>query len=61
MTVFLSYHILPPKKKIENGKLVCLDVKDFETNIQKQLIHRKNKWISNSLHAFLKYVKEHEF
>ncbi len=48
-------------KKVKEGKLVYLDVCDFETNIWKQLIYHKNKWISNSFHAFLEYVKEHEF
>ncbi len=49
------------KEKIQDGSLVYLDVRDFESNIWKQLIHHKNKWISNCLNAFLEYVKEHEF
>ncbi len=48
-------------KKVREGKLVYLDVVDFQTNIWKQLIYHKNKWISNCLNAFLDYVKEHEF
>ncbi len=49
------------EKKVTEGKLVYLDVTDFSTNIWKQLIYHKNKWISNCLQAFLDYVKEHEF
>ncbi len=48
-------------KKVQRGKLVYLDICDFETDIWKQLIYHKNKWISNCLYAFLEYVKEHEF
>ena len=48
-------------EKVRNGSLVYLDVCDFETNIWKQLIYHKNKWISNTLNAFLEYVKENEF
>ncbi len=48
-------------KKVKEGKLVYLDVADFKTNIWKQLIYHKNKWISNCLQAFLDYIKTHEF
>lgn len=49
------------RKKVEQGKLVYLDVCDFETDIWKQLIYYKNKWISNCLQTFLDYVKQNEF
>lgn len=49
------------EKKVREGKLVYLDVSDMKTDIWKQLIYHKNKWLSNSLKAFLEYVKEHEF
>lgn len=48
-------------EKVKRGSLVYLDVCDFETDIWKQLIYHKNKWISNCMHAFLEYVKEREF
>lgn len=48
-------------EKVRNGSLVYLDVVDFETNIWKQLIYHKNKWISKCMYAFIEYVKEHEF
>ena len=48
-------------EKVKEGKLVYLDVCDMKTDIWKQLIYHKNKWLSNSMKAFLEYVKEHEF
>ena len=48
-------------KKVKEGKLVYLDVRDLKTDIWKQLIYHKNKWISNALKTFLEYVKENEF
>ena len=48
-------------QKVKEGKLVYLDVCDMKTDIWKQLIYHKNKWISNSMKAFLEYVKEYEF
>lgn len=49
------------QKKVEQGTLVYLDICDIETDIWKQLIYHKNKWISNCMHAFLEYVKRIEF
>ncbi len=47
--------------KVRQGKLAYLDVPDFETDIWKQLIHHKNKWISKSLEVLIEYIKEREF
>ena len=49
------------KDMVEEGRLVYLDVKDFEVEIWKQLIHHKNKWISRPLREFLEYIIEKEF
>ena len=49
------------KQKVQEGKLVYLDVCDMKTDIWKQLIYHKNKWLSKALKTFLDYVKEHEF
>ncbi len=49
------------QQKVKEGKLVYLNVCDMDTDIWKQLIYHKNKWISNSMKVFLEYVKEHEF
>lgn len=49
------------EEKIKAGTLVYLDVCDMKTDIWKQLIYHKNKWLSNSMKAFLEFVKEREF
>ena len=52
---FVSY------SKVKAGKLCYLDVTDFNIEICKQLIYRKNKWLSKSLIKFIEYVKKAEF
>lgn len=49
------------EQKVREGKLIYLDVCDFELNIWKQLIYHRNKWLSKPLRTFIEYVKEHEF
>ncbi len=49
------------KPLVDSGELVYLDVCDLKIDIWKQLIYHKNKWLSNSLKAFIDYVKETEF
>ncbi len=49
------------EKKVEEGKLVHLNVVDAEFEIWKQLIYHKNKWLSRSLKALIEYIKEKEF
>ncbi|MBR2876712.1 MAG: LysR family transcriptional regulator [Clostridia bacterium] len=49
------------QEKVDNGALVFLNVTDVETDIWKQLIYHKNKWVSKSLSALIDYIKENEF
>lgn len=49
------------EEKRREGRLVTLDVKDMDLVIWKQLIYHRNKWISQSLDAFLQFVMAHEF
>jgi DNA-binding transcriptional LysR family regulator len=49
------------EKLVAEGKLVYLNVTDFDAHIWKQLIYHKNKWMSEALKAFIDYVKEVEF
>lgn len=49
------------EKKVSEGKLVYLDITDFEIDIWKQLIYHKNKWISRHFDSFIQYVMEKEF
>ena len=48
-------------EQVAAGKLVYLDVTDMRTDIWKQLIYHKNKWMSKSLRTFIDYIKTHEF
>ncbi len=48
-------------KKVSEGRLVHLNVTDFEIDIWKQLIYHRNKWISKHLDAFLQFVMKNEF
>lgn len=48
-------------KKVAEGKLVYLDIVDFEVDIWKQLIYHRNKWLSKHFQTFIEYVKEKEF
>ena len=49
------------ESRIQKGTLACIDVCDFHVDIWRQLIYHKNKWLSNPLKAFLKFVMENEF
>ena len=49
------------RKQVEQGKLVYLSVSDMKTEIWKQLIYHKNKWITESMRVVLEYIKENEF
>lgn len=49
------------QKKVDEGKLVYLDIIDFKIDIWKQLIYHRNKWISKHFEAFIDYVMKMEF
>ena len=49
------------RELVDSGELCYLDVCDVQTEIWKQLIYHKNKWMSKSLKAFIEYIKENEF
>ncbi len=49
------------EKKVREGKIVRLDVRDINVEIWKQLICHRSKWISRPLQAFITYVSRHEF
>ena len=46
---------------VKKGQLCYLNVTDFSTEIWKQLIYHKNKWMSKSLKTTIDYIIEHEF
>lgn len=49
------------RKKVEEGKLCRLQIQDAQADIWQQLIHHRNKWISQSLETFIQYVMSQEF
>lgn len=49
------------KALIDSGDLCYLDVRDMNSDVWKQLIYHKNKWISKSLKVFIEYIKQNEF
>jgi DNA-binding transcriptional LysR family regulator len=49
------------QKKLEEGKLVHLNVQGVRAQVWKQLIYHKNKWITKSMQALIDYISEHEF
>ena len=49
------------KNLVDSGELCYLDVCDVNTEIWKQLIYHKNKWMSKSLKTVIEYIKSHEF
>ena len=49
------------EEEIRTGKLARFQVRDFQPKIWKQLIYRRDKWISNALNAFIEFVTSHEF
>ncbi|MDO4492360.1 MAG: LysR family transcriptional regulator [Clostridia bacterium] len=49
------------RRELRAGHLVTLDVTDAELSIWKQLIYRKDKWMSKAFISFIEFVKAHEF
>lgn len=49
------------RSMVESGKLCYLDVIDLKTDIWKQVIYHKNKWMSKSLRIFTDYIIRTEF
>ncbi len=49
------------KEMVDSGKLCYLDVCDMNTEIWKQLIYHKNKWMSKALKTLVNYIIENDF
>ena len=49
------------RSAVESGEICYLDVCDVDLEIWKQLIYHKNKWLSKSLKAFIRYISENDF
>ncbi len=46
---------------VEKGKIFCLNVKDFDIEIWKQLLYHRDKWVSPQLESVLQYCINKEF
>ena len=49
------------KPLVDSGALCYLDVRDMQLDIWKQLIHHKNKWLSQALKAVIDYIAAKDF
>lgn len=49
------------EREIEAGKMVYLNVKDFEIEAWKQLLYHRDKWVSPQMELVLRYCVEKEF
>ena len=49
------------EKEVEAGRMVYLQVEDFEIGIWKQLLYHRDKWVSPQLGAVLQYCARKEF
>ena len=56
---FLPDYVTETKRN--EGKLFCVNVKDFEIKLWKQLLYRRDKWVSLPLEAVLAYCIEENF
>lgn len=48
-------------KKVEAGKLFCLNVPDFAIEVWKQLLYHRDKWVSPQMESVLQYCGNKEF
>ena len=48
-------------QKVREGKLVYLHIPEMQSDIWKQRIYHKNKWMTESMKAVIRYIKQNEF
>lgn len=48
-------------KEVEEGRLSCLMVEDFEIEIWKQLLYHRDKWVSPQMESVINYCIGREF
>lgn len=49
------------EKKVREGKMSYLNVKDFEIDVWKQLLYHRDKWVSPQMESVLRYCMKREF
>lgn len=48
-------------KAVEEGRLFCLEVENFEIEVWKQLLYHRDKWVSPQMESALQYCIDREF
>lgn len=48
------------EKAVKEGKIVRLDVKDFEIDVWKQLLYHKDKWVSPVMETVIEYCTNYD-
>lgn len=48
-------------KEVKAGKMVYLQVDDFEIDVWKQLLYHRDKWVSPQMESVLRYCVDREF
>lgn len=48
-------------RAVETGRLVRLDVRNFQVEVWKQLLYHRDKWVSPQMKSVLQYCMEQEF
>lgn len=48
-------------REVESGRMIYLDVWDFEIEIWKQLLYHRDKWVSPQMEIVMQYCIEREF
>ncbi len=48
-------------ERVSAGRMAYLDVKDFEVEVWKQLLHHRDKWISPQMESVMQYCVSREF
>ena len=49
------------EKEVAAGKMIRLQVSDFEIDVWKQLLYHRDKWISPQIESVLRYCVNREF
>lgn len=48
-------------KAVEEGRLFCLEVENFEIEVWKQLLYHRDKWVLPQMESVLQYCIDREF
>jgi DNA-binding transcriptional LysR family regulator len=46
------------EESVQKGKIKRLQVEDFEVELWKQILYRRDKWVSRQMQAMIKHMSE---